>query len=195
MDQLLLFLVSIGVAHGLQPSTTVTLLPKDDGTPNGVVITTNGQTQTIVNAFDVIEVQSGGRVVQTTTTQEAVAQAYKAVLDATPLPPERYTLYFKTGTSELTDESSATLDAILQVLLNRPVGELFITGHTDSVGNMEANDALSLARANALRDLVVSKGVQAGQVETIGRGERALAIATADNVSEPRNRRVEVVIR
>jgi OOP family OmpA-OmpF porin len=195
MDQLLLFLVSIGIAHGLQPATTVTLLPKEDGTPNGVVVTTKGQSQVIVEPFDVVEAQPNGRVVQTTTTAQAVQLAFQDVLAATPLPPEQHTLYFKSGSTELTEASAKALDGILKTLVNRPVGELFISGHTDSVGNLEASDALSLTRANVLRDLIVSKGVATNRIETIGQGERAPAVATADEVDEPRNRRVDVVIR
>ncbi len=70
-----------------------------------------------------------------------------------------------------------------------------VIGHTDTVGKAEANDELSLRRARAVGNLLVSKGFPADLITPIGRGERELAVATADEVAEPRNRRVEILIR
>jgi outer membrane protein OmpA-like peptidoglycan-associated protein len=60
---------------------------------------------------------------------------------------------------------------------------------------MLANDALSLKRANVVTQLLVGKGAVAERVESVGRGKRELLVPTADEVDEPQNRRVEVVVR
>jgi len=76
-----------------------------------------------------------------------------------------------------------------------PAAEVVVTGHTDRVGSVEANDRLSLARAEAVRDLLVAAGVARSAVTAVGRGEREPAVPTADEVAEARNRRVEIKIR
>jgi outer membrane protein OmpA-like peptidoglycan-associated protein len=70
-----------------------------------------------------------------------------------------------------------------------------VTGHTDRVGTVESNDALSLRRARLIRDRLLSVGVAAERVEAVGRGEREPLVPTADEVPEPKNRRVEIRVR
>jgi outer membrane protein OmpA-like peptidoglycan-associated protein len=55
--------------------------------------------------------------------------------------------------------------------------------------------ALSLRRANAVKDALVREGVPAQAIAVIGRGEAGLLVKTADGVREPQNRRVEIVIQ
>ena len=76
-----------------------------------------------------------------------------------------------------------------------PAAEVVITGHTDRVGAVEANDRLSLARAEAVREILVAGGLARSAITVAGRGEREPAVATADEVAEARNRRVEIKIR
>jgi hypothetical protein len=54
--------------------------------------------------------------------------------------------------------------------------------------------ALSLRRANAVKDALVQQGVPATAVAVVGRGMQGLLVATGPNVREPQNRRVEIVI-
>jgi outer membrane protein OmpA-like peptidoglycan-associated protein len=70
-----------------------------------------------------------------------------------------------------------------------------VTGHTDTVGEEEFNSKLSLKRAHKLRDLLVEKGIAADVIYSYGRGEWDLYIVTEDGVREPKNRRVEIIIR
>src|SRR4030095_3750919 len=56
------------------------------------------------------------------------------------------------------------------------------------------NMALSLRRANAVKDALVKLGVPAAAITTVGRGEAGLLVQTGDGVREPQNRRVEITI-
>jgi OOP family OmpA-OmpF porin len=68
------------------------------------------------------------------------------------------------------------------------------TGHTDTSGSEAYNMALSLRRANAVKDALVREGVPATAIAVVGRGEQGLLVQTGPNVREPQNRRVEIVI-
>ena len=67
-------------------------------------------------------------------------------------------------------------------------------GHTDTTGTEAYNMALSLRRANAVKDALVKLGVPAAATTTVGRGEAGLLVQTGDGVREPQNRRVEITI-
>ncbi len=70
-----------------------------------------------------------------------------------------------------------------------------VIGHTDTVGGLAYNDKLSLARAERLREMLVGLGISGERVGAAGRGKRELLVPTEDNISEPRNRRVEINVR
>ncbi|HSE92215.1 MAG TPA: OmpA family protein, partial [Methylomirabilota bacterium] len=73
--------------------------------------------------------------------------------------------------------------------------EVVVVGHTDRVGSVQQNDALSLQRAERIRGELLQLGLPAHQVGVAGRGEREPLVQTEDEVPEPRNRRVELTIR
>jgi outer membrane protein OmpA-like peptidoglycan-associated protein len=73
--------------------------------------------------------------------------------------------------------------------------EVQVTGHTDRVGSVASNDSLALERAQAVRDMLIQRGLQASFIRPVGRGEREPLVPTPDEQEEPRNRRVEVIVR
>ena len=77
----------------------------------------------------------------------------------------------------------------------RPAPEVVLIGHSDRVGKLEDNDRLSLRRAEAMRKALIEVGVAGTAIDVAGRGEREPLVATADDVAEARNRRVEISIR
>lgn len=128
-----------------------------------------------------------------------VHKRYPALLAVMPPPAERFELKFITGGTRLTPESTAELSDVLASAIASAIaragGEIVVIGHTDRVGTLEANDALSLRRAEAVRALIVERGFEAARVRAVGRGEREPQVPTEDDVDEPRNRRVEIVVR
>jgi len=75
------------------------------------------------------------------------------------------------------------------------VTRIAVTGHTDTSGAPAYNMALSLRRANAVKDALVREGIAAAAIAVTGRGETQLLVQTGDNVREPQNRRVEIVLQ
>ena len=70
-----------------------------------------------------------------------------------------------------------------------------VIGHTDRLGQETFNDMLARKRAEMVASRLVSSGVPLERIEVAARGEREPLIPTADGVSEPRNRRVEIKVR
>ena len=118
---------------------------------------------------------------------------YDALLAAMPPPAEVFTLYFVEGTTQLAPESAATFEALRGAIT--PNSDVQITGHTDTTGDPAANDALSLARASEVRAALVQQGLPVANARVTGRGQRELKVPTGPGVSEPANRRVEVIVR
>jgi len=102
---------------------------------------------------------------------------------------------FGTGTAVLGADSSTALDDIAGALKqNADIDSMVVEGHTDSVGNAEANRALSLARARAVVEALVSRGIARGRLSAKGMGD-AIPVATNDTpVGREKNRRVEFTI-
>ncbi len=105
------------------------------------------------------------------------------------------TLYFLEGRDEFTPDSKQLIQSVLAEIARRPAPEVIVIGHTDRLGTVQFNDALSLRRAERAREELVKAGVPADRIVIEGRGEREPLIPTPDEVAEPRNRRVEISIR
>ena len=179
---------------GCAPATRVVLLPQP-GRSTAVEVSAQEGKTVLASPYAQAEVSQRGQVATDTTDAQTVEKRYGNVLKATPAAALHFTLYFTTGTSELTPESSAELQGILTQATARPGGEICITGHIDTMGAGPANDALSLKRAQAVRQLVIDRGFEADRVVAAGRGEREPVVPTADEVDEPKNRRVEIEVR
>jgi outer membrane protein OmpA-like peptidoglycan-associated protein len=174
------------------PSETVVVLPSADG-HTGTVVVQRGEERQILNQPYAAS-RSGDQAVVRLSPGE-VRQSFGAALQALPAAPTLFLLYFITGTDELTGESKADLQRILSALKQRPVPDVMVIGHTDTVGGAESNDRLSAQRAERVKGFLVEIGIPAGRIQTAGRGERELLIPTPSNVEEPRNRRVEINVR
>ena len=95
------------------------------------------------------------------------------------------------------DLSQASLNVVRQAAAaykSKGAARIRATGHTDTSGPEAYNMALSLRRANAVKNALVREGVPAANIAVIGRGEQGLLVKTADGVREPQNRRVEIVV-
>jgi len=111
---------------------------------------------------------------------------------AAPLP-QAYTVYFDTGQSALSPEATATVSQAAAAFKQGGTA-VGVRGHTDTVGNPEANLQLSLRRAASVKDALQRNGVPAAAILTGGVGEQDLPVPTADQVPERRNRSVDIAI-
>jgi outer membrane protein OmpA-like peptidoglycan-associated protein len=175
-------------------SERITLLPNQDGRKSAVIVKRATGEQEIAKPYESVELV-GGKEQRTALAKDEVQQRYGEVLQAQPARPFTYTLYFTTATAELTAQSRQSLNDVRQKIKGFPAAQVTVIGHTDRVGSDESNDALSLKRAAAIRDLLVQIGISRQAIEVVGRGEREPVVPTADGVAEERNRRVEIKLR
>lgn len=112
-----------------------------------------------------------------------------------PDAPVSYLLYFEFGAPELTPDSSAVFRQVIDVIKKRDSKDIVVIGHTDRAGSDQYNNTLSLERAHLIRDRIIAAGIANESIETVTHGENNPLIQTADGVAEPKNRRVEVIIR
>jgi len=177
-----------------QPPDRVVLLPDASGAQGSVTVRSSAGQQVLNQPFESAAVNPQGEIARGVESEAAVRARYAQALGATPPRPVSYVLYFSQG-DELTAESKAEFEKMKAAFAARPAPEVRVIGHTDTVGRAEINDALSLQRAQTVRNLLVSAGIRAEAIEATGRGERELLVPTADEVREPRNRRVEISVR
>ncbi|MFV0679365.1 OmpA family protein [Ottowia sp.] len=187
-------LVATLLVAGCAPAARVTLLPQEGGKTGAVEVNANQKDTVLSQPYQSAAVGRSDVEIEQLDAKD-VQKRYGTLLSVQPGGAERFTLYFMPGGTELTPESTSELAGILTHATERPGGELIITGHTDRVGKLEANDALSLWRAQTVRELVIGRGFNASRVDAVGRGEREPVVPTEDEVDEPKNRRVEIVVR
>ncbi|QTD44080.1 OmpA family protein [Ottowia testudinis] len=177
------------------PATRVTLLPQEGKPTAAVEVQSKSARVVLGQPYQVAEVRERGEVAEKQTNASDVQKRHGQLLSVQPAAEQRFTLFFMPGGSALTPESTAALADVLSRAIERPGGEIVVIGHTDRVGTVESNDALSLQRAQAVRQLVIGRGFDAARVDAVGRGEREPTVPTADEVDEPKNRRAEIVVR
>jgi outer membrane protein OmpA-like peptidoglycan-associated protein len=117
---------------------------------------------------------------------EAAAQVIRA---------PSFMVFFDWDKSSLTPVALQTIQRAADAYKAKGGAQIVATGHTDTSGPDSYNMALSLRRANAVKDQLVHDGVAPGDISVIGRGEKKLLVPTADGVREAQNRRVEIVLR
>ena len=172
---------------------SVTLLPGEAGAKVGAVAVFDPKSGAETGSLTAENTQTtlGGRF----AARPADPKLYAALTDTLPPPPAKFVLYFLEGTTKLTPDSEPELKKVFAEIARRPGAEVQITGHTDTVGKEGDNDMLSLKRARDIREALVAQGLNPTISRAVGRGERELLIPTPDNTPEPRNRRVEIIVR
>ncbi len=105
-----------------------------------------------------------------------------------------YGIHFDTGKSDIKPESKAQLDEMAAILKARPALRVHIVGHTDNVGNLDANLALSLKRAQAVAAaLVNTHRIDAKRLSARGVASLSPVAGNRTEAGRALNRRVEMV--
>jgi outer membrane protein OmpA-like peptidoglycan-associated protein len=176
------------------PSERIVLLPEPDGRPTAIAVK-QGERQVLLDRpYAATELSWAGPWAYRASAAEVEA-TFGAALAAQPNRAAYFTLYFVEGSDELTEDSKRIIETVFMDLKQRAVPDIVVVGHTDAVGTDPFNDALARRRADSIRAVLIGRGIAPADIVAIGRGKRELLIPTADGIAEPRNRRVEIVVR
>ena len=104
-------------------------------------------------------------------------------------------LHFKTGSANLTEESKAQIDTVVEILKAYPTAAIKIGGYTDNVGDPDANLKLSAARAERVAEQFVGLGIAAGRIEAEGYGEQHPIASNDTAEGRALNRRTALSVR
>lgn len=167
------------------------MLADDNGGRGGVALGEDGQRR--------LEVTGQGMVIAGTGQAYAVSEMrrkadFDRALAAQPALPERFTLHLASS-GALDSAAEQLLDSVLLAARRRDYPVVTVIGHTDTLGHRAANEQVGLRRAQAVAELLRAKGLEAMELRVESHGERNLLVATPDATAEPRNRRVEILVR
>jgi outer membrane protein OmpA-like peptidoglycan-associated protein len=177
-----------------KPETLVVVVPsRVDGHVGAVVVSAPGGQQVLDTAYASARVPQGRAPRVATLAPEELERSFAAARRAAPPPPATFTVHFVLGTNELTARSKDTLKAVMAEMGRRAAPDIHVIGHTDQLGPELYNEALSLRRAARVRDYMVAHGFAPALITAIGRGEREPLVDSG--LSNPENRRVEIIVR
>ena len=139
----------------------------------------------------------GGDVATSVTVTDEPKQNIKLTLRY-KRPPARAPFVLKgvnfdTGSANLRHEAALRLDLVVDFMKRRKSAAVEISGHTDNVGNAKTNKTLSLKRAQACRDYVISQGVEGSRIKAVGYGGEKPTVPNDTDENRQKNRRIEVV--
>ena len=190
---------SIEVARAPQsqsPTDLIVLLRDADGSIGAAAVSNRLGTMDLgvdgaATTVAVTEAPSVAEILRDDEIQEIFGQ----VLSSLPPPSQQFTLHFRFESEELTAESLAGVSHIVAAVQRYPVAEVVVVGHTDTTGASYRNFQLGLRRAESVRDILIAASVDASAIEVASHGEADPVVRTADEVFEPRNRRVAITVR
>ncbi len=189
----ILMLLFIGCAT---KSSTVVLL--DSGKVGSSVIVSTNKGSTRINKIDAYVNLNSAEEAPTAMKmmpKEEIFKRFGNVLNAAPAKPLSYILYFKNGSTELTEPSKKMLEKSLKSIKERAPCSVDIIGHTDTIGSSSINQKISLNRAKYIKSIILQRKIKVLSIKEKGYGENDLLVKTANNKANAKNRNVEVFIK
>ena len=177
--------------------TTVVLVPDANGKVGQVDLTTKAGTTRLSKANESAEASKTDKAPSQPEelSESKIKDMFSEILAKEPKPPEHFVFHFTTGSAEILSDEKAKIVEAKSAINARNSCDISVIGHSDTVGDNEVNEGVSLQRADAVIDALIKSGVDKNCMDRRYYGENDQKIPTADNVDEPQNRRVEIEIR
>jgi outer membrane protein OmpA-like peptidoglycan-associated protein len=178
------------------PKTTVVLL-ENDAVHNAVDVTTRAGSVVIDQPYYYTTLISSDMkpAVVEKADPEMIRQKYETVLSVLPLKAVSMLFYFEPGAAEITQESKDQVESLITLIEAREPVSIDIIGHTDRAGDADKNYELALDRAHTVERFLLERNVTLERSSVTSHGENDPIVPTEDGVAEPKNRRVEVIVR
>jgi len=192
----LLILSIVSLIGCTVPTTKVVLLPDDDGKTGVVVVKSRAASVELNEPYSFVAVSDDTAVPAIQAADPAsIEKEAERLFKAEPERNLHFILYFEHDSTQLTVASRTSIPNILKVLKTRENAEINIIGHTDTKGPAKHNVELSLKRAQTVEEIFRQYDKSLQKIYVQGFGDKDLLVPTEDEVSEERNRRVEIMIR
>jgi outer membrane protein OmpA-like peptidoglycan-associated protein len=109
-----------------------------------------------------------------------------------PTPVKTFIVFFDFDKSDLTDKAQEVVAEAVRTAKSSGFVKVLVTGHTDTVGSDAYNQALSIRRAQTVKDEMVREGLDGGGIEIQGKSFHDPLVPTGPGVREPQNRRAVI---
>jgi outer membrane protein OmpA-like peptidoglycan-associated protein len=187
-------------AHLPKQRDQIVLLPDPDGKVGVIKVITEGGGQILDKPGYATQVEDLNKppIAPKPIDEKEMLSVFGPALSAQPDLTGRFIsfiLYFESDTTKLTHEAEGLLLEVVRTIKNRKSNEIYVLGHTDRVGTEVYNIRLSTRRAYYVRDRLIFNGIKSSALVVSFHGEATPMVYTEDEVPEPRNRRVEVIVR
>jgi outer membrane protein OmpA-like peptidoglycan-associated protein len=123
-----------------------------------------------------------------TDTIQMVDSSKQTVFKPVVLP----NVQFYTNSANLIPTSLSDIQQLAQHLIDTPELDAIVIGHTDNVGDAQSNLKLSQRRAETVRNVIISMGVEANRLTAVGKGDKEPKAYNSTEEGRLMNRRVEV---
>ena len=155
--------------------------------PKGQIYTFTTSARGYLSSNDVLDLSktSGGQKVTKDIYLTPIAVGDKIVLK---------NIYFEVSKSDLLSASYAELNKLVSMMQDNPLMVIRLEGHTDVVGDPEANLELSQDRVDACQAYLVKQGIQSARIEAKGYGDTRPIVKKGTDEERKVNRRVEFVV-
>lgn len=194
MKQLSILIMLISLSLSACSTSRVVLL--DNGKKaNAIVVRTKAGDVVLDKVNTYADLSTSAPAEIKTISSSELKQTYGELLAAAPKAPINFLIYFEPNAINLVATSKALLPEIEKAIKDRVPCDVNIIGHADSTGSKEYNINLSLKRARQVRQWLYNQNLDISTIIVESYGEEDPLIPTADGVAEPRNRRVEILVR
>jgi hypothetical protein len=178
------------------PSEKVAIILGDkSGQKNAITVGTKNGQMRIDEPLTEVKIKKGGTFSKPVKiSKEKLEANFGSVMKAIPPKPFSVNIFFKKG---LVPEAEyrEKISEVLKEISKREPCEVDIIGYTDTKGSEEKNLLLSRKRAEQIKKILEAANVKIDHINIKAYGESMPLVVTDDDVAEPKNRRVEVIVK
>jgi outer membrane protein OmpA-like peptidoglycan-associated protein len=170
------------------------VLPGEGGGVGAITVDDGKTSTTLDKPLAAQEVRNGAAAAAKVESSE-VNNIFAAAFSARPVLPRHFRFFYDLASNRLTAESAARYCTLSDDVKRRPVYEVIIVGHGDSLGDEPYNERLGMKRAETIRDALINDGFNPRAITVASRGALDPLVPTPPHTAEPQNRRVEITVR